>query len=536
MAIARPEIGLDGKSELHILNVSNGDLISSIQSSEIMVFSDPKFIDDKTLVTAVRLNDGRMALAQANLENGSTERLTTPTYNVIGYPNVSDGIIYFTASFGGNDDIYALRLTDRKMSKITNGPLGNYFVNAGNGKISWSTFTSDGYQLRQLDQTGWTWNDSLPLLTEQSSSRFPVGQPGAAGNILNEENISRLFPVSDYKKSTRLINIHSWRPYYEDPVFVYSLYGENILNTLQTELYYLYHQDEKTHSTGINAVYGGWFPYVQVGTEYTFNRKGLTANRTRHWDQLDTRVGLRVPLNFISGRTIKSFNIGSFYVLRNEFNKGFFKDSIGNTTFSYMTHNLSWTQQVERAVQHIYPRWGYSFSTNYRHALTRYEGYQAIGNLSLYLPGVIANHSLVLQGSFQERDTSTAIFSNSFAAARGYADYYRTGAGSRMWRLSANYQLPLWVPDFGIGNILYLHRIRANAFYDTQRLYSNDKLISADLRSAGLEFFVDTRWWNQYPLTFGIRISRLLDDDPLAGNPKNSNIVEFILPISIIPR
>ena len=102
--------------------------------------------------------------------------------------------------------------------------------------------------------------------------------------------------------------------------------------------------------------------------------------------------------------------------------------------------------------------------------------------------------------------------------------------------LKANYHLPLLYPDWGFGNILYLQRLRANLFYDFQRLFSNNKKNTADLRSIGGEFYIDTKWWNQYPLTFGIRISHLLDNDPGGGNPKGSNIFELILPVSIIPK
>jgi hypothetical protein len=223
-------------------------------------------------------------------------------------------------------------------------------------------------------------------------------------------------------------------------------------------------------------------------------------------------------------------------VLRNEFNKDFYKDSLGTTSFSYLFHTLSWTQQIQRAVQHIYPRFAYSFLLNHRHAISYYEGYQFYGSASLYVPGILSTHNLVLTGAFQQRDTSLALFSTRIANARGYADYYRTTAGSRTWRVSANYHLPLLYPDWGFGNILFLQRFRGNIFFDLQRLYSNNKLNTADLRSVGAEFFIDTRWWNQYPLTFGFRWSHLLDSDPLGGNAKGTNQFEFILPVSIIPR
>ena len=103
-----------------------------------------------------------------------------------------------------------------------------------------------------------------------------------------------------------------------------------------------------------------------------------------------------------------------------------------------------------------------------------------------------------------------------------------------MWRLSANYHLPLLYPDWGFGNILYLQRIRANAFYDFTKVYSIDKSQTRDQRSAGGEIFIDTKWWNQYPLTFGFRASYLLDRDQFDGY--QGMRYEFVLPVSLIPR
>lgn len=539
--IAAVQVASNGKSELHIINAGNGQLMKVIKSSEIGLFTDPKFIDENLLVTAVRLKDGKMALAMADLQEGSIVRLTPPSFNVVGYPCVNNGVIYFTASFGGNDDVFALRLNDKKIFKISNGPLGNYFVNAAlsqskGGKITWSAFTAEGYQLKQMEEKDIVWSEVSVADEDELTEKYAVSHPIAIGSnefhdILLNKVEQRNFPVSDYKKGTRLLNFHSWRPYYSDPVFTFSLYGENVLNTLQTELYYLYNQDEKTNAVGINAVYGAWFPYLNLGTEYTFNREEITGNKLRQWDQLDSRIGLSIPLSFASGQTFKNFNMGSYYVLRNEFNKGLFKDSIGNSSFSYLQHFISWSQQVQRAVQQIFPRFGYAASVTHRHAITKYKGYQFIGNASLYLPGLLSTHSLVLTGSFQQRDTLGQVsFSNRFAYSRGYVGKYF----SRMWRLSANYHLPLLYPDWGFGNILYLDRIRANVFYDFTKVYSRNKMITADQRSVGGEIFIDTKWWNQYPLTFGFRISHLLDKDQF--DLFKGTVFEFVLPVSIIPR
>ena len=529
--VAAVQVNVKGKSELHIINATTGQLIKSIHSSEINLFTDPKFVDENSLVTAVRLTDGKMALAMAEITSGNTVRLTPPSFNVVGYPSVNNGIIYFTASYAGNDDVFALRMKDKKIFKISDGPLGNYYVNAGNAKITWSAFTAEGYQLKQLNEKDIVWKEIGIAVAEKLTDKFPVSLANDFGDVLLNKIKQRNFPVSKYKKGTKLLNFHSWRPYYEDPIFTFSLYGENVLNTLQTELYYLYNENEKTNAVGFSGVYGAMFPYLSFGTEMTFNRETPIGNKTRKWNQLDTRIGLSIPLRFTSGQMFKNFNMGSSYVLRNEFNKDFYKDSLGNTSFSYLQHFISWSQQVQQAAQHIYPRFAYSLSATYRHAITKYKGNQFITNGSLYLPGLMSVHNLLLTGSFQERDTLSQVsFGNRFAYSRGYTGRYF----SRMWRFSANYHFPIIYPDWGFGNILYLQRVRGNIFYDYTKVYSRDKKTTRNQRSVGGELFIDTKWWNQYPLTFGFRVSKLLDKDQFNG--LKGTIVEFVLPVSIIPR
>jgi len=149
----------------------------------------------------------------------------------------------------------------------------------------------------------------------------------------------------------------------------------------------------------------------------------------------------------------------------------------------------------------------------------------------LYLPGFLPNHSIVVDGAFQETDTTNALFGSRIAYSRGYNSAYF----ARMWKVGFNYHFPLIYPDWGFGNIFYLQRIRANGFYDMTRVYSNNKRVSADQRSVGGEIYFDTKWWNQYELAFGVRMSYLLDRDFFTGQSKTP-IWEFILPVSIIPR
>ncbi|RYY59681.1 MAG: hypothetical protein EOO05_12490 [Chitinophagaceae bacterium] len=532
--VAAVQLATDGSSEIHILD-ADGKFVKRISSADISVFTDPKFIGEDSLLTAVRLKDGRMALAVADLRSGSLVRITEPSFNVIGYPCIDQGVIYYTASYGGSDQVYAIKPNDPSLYQLTDWQLGNYFVNVANGKMSWSAMTADGYQLQQVatDQLGW--KKINPALASSLAVKYAVNNKSSNAILPGDMPLQRQFTAARYPKSTRLFNFHSWRPYYEDPEFSFSLYGENVLNTLQTQIYYLYNENDRTNAVGFNAVYGGLFPQVSAGTQYTFGRQtliGQPGNQNQlTWNQLDTRVGVSLPLAWTRGQMYRNLNLGTDYVYRKDFYRGIFKDSFSVTGFSYLQHYISYGQQVETATKHIYPRLGYNIAANYQHVLGNLKSWQFLGTGTLYLPGFFPTHSLVVRGSFQETDTLRAVFGNNMAYSRGYnAAYF-----SRMWRLSGNYHFPLLYPDWGFANILYLQRVRANAFYDLTRVYSRNKTTTADQRSVGGEIFVDTKWWNQYELTFGFRVSHLLDQDFYTGRT-GTNVFEFIVPVSIIPR
>ena len=105
-----------------------------------------------------------------------------------------------------------------------------------------------------------------------------------------------------------------------------------------------------------------------------------------------------------------------------------------------------------------------------------------------------------------------------------------------MWKAGANYHFPLVYPDWGFGNIIYFLRIRSNLFYDFTRINEYNRsgnLVTLDFRSFGTEIFFDTKWWNQLPVSFGIRYSRLMDAD-LEG--RGANQFEFVVPVNLIER
>ncbi len=519
--VVATHVAVNGQTALHVLNVADGEILAQLKNKDIAYYADPRFMDDNHIVFAARYNNGSMALVKVNIQDGAFTNLTPVTYKVVGNPYVKNDSLYFTAGYDGNDHAYMLTLANHAIYKMAASPLGNYNLHVNNNKMVWSTFNSEGYNIEQKNITAvnWTKIDTDQLLV--STDTVDVQQSGVNSPYTN---------ITTYKKSKHLINAHSWRPYYEDPLLTYSLYSENILNSFQSELYYQYNENDRTHATGVSFTYGGWYPQITANAQYTFNRQAVSQNRVKEWNQLDAGLGLNIPLSWTSGTTFKNFNWGVRYQYRNDYNKGFYKDTFTTVNFSYLIHQLSWSQYVQSAVQHIYPRLGYAIGAQYRHAISSYTSWQPLLNATVYLPGVQKSHSIVLAGSYQETDTTYALFANRMAYSRGYeAPYF-----AKMWRLAGNYHFPIVYPDWGFGNILYLQRIRGNLFFDVTRVYDKFKQPAAWQRSTGAEIFIDTKWWNQHPLSFGFRTSYLLDRDFYYNN--RNLAFEFILPVSILPR
>ena len=192
--------------------------------------------------------------------------------------------------------------------------------------------------------------------------------------------------------------------------------------------------------------------------------------------------------------------------------------------------SISGTNQQLRARQHIYPRFAQSLFARYRHIINNYTAHQLLLNSSLYFPGFFRNHSIVLQGSYQHRDTlQQYTFSNSFPISRGYSDI----DFPRMWKIGANYHFPIAYPDKGFGNIVYLLRLRGNVFYDYSEVKSLRNRTIYPIKTVGGEVYFDTKWWNQLALSFGFRYSRLLDNELVGLAP---NQYEIVLPMNLLSR
>ncbi len=523
------EVSPEGKNKLVRIDVRSGKLINQVANLANYFFTQTKYINSNTAVSAIRNTAGRMRLVKVDLATGVTENLTPASFNVIGYPFVKGDTVYFTAMHNNADKIFAVDLVTKKIYQVTNNVNGVYYpaVNQKREMLV-SGFTAGGYMLAMmnLDKDEWKAVSTPDFVRDGGNKAYMESENYEKNAVAGIKN-----PITKYRKSYRLFNFHSWRPIIDDPEYGYSFFSDNVLSSFSNAIGYTYNRADRSHTIGFGSAFAGWFPVLSVGMEGSFNRTFDTAvGRSVTYNSATLKAGLSIPLRFVGGRTNKYLNFGGGYNLEQFYYRGAGKNIFDNKAIKYLNAFLGFSNVSQQAQQHINPRWAQSVSLNYRDAFN-FSKYKFVGNSSFYFPGIFVNHSLVINASFQKKDATTDFFSKGFSYSRGYEAL----STRRMYKFGVNYHLPVAYPDWGFANIIFFQRVRGNAFFDYTNAKErvNNLLTEIKSRSTGAELYFDTKIWNALPMSFGVRFSHLLDKDLL--NPLVKNRWEIIIPIGLIP-
>jgi len=494
------------------------------------IYTYPKFFSAMQVATAVRNGKGEMCLMLINISTNDQQQLTEWSMDPVGFISVEGKRIYFTRTEKGTDQGFYI-LDHQIFSMITDAFAGNYQLSGGYGKLAWNSLTSAGNKM-QIESSSQVFSSEpihfSPVDTTEKHAIYALDHPPFQIPFPIPDSI---YPVKPYQSTTHLFNFHSWRPFISDPDYTLSLLGQNVLNSFQSEIYVGYNRNEQYKKLGVDFTYGGLFPFINLGSEYMIDRNGYFNGSKIYWNELLSYTGITIPLNFSRGRWLTTLEGGASLAYHQRFFLEPYKDSISHRSYLSLDPQVFFSHALQAGRMQINPSFAQTLLLQYEHALSNISGRQFLASANFYLPGIVSTNSLVINTAFQQRDSSNQIrYSNSFPFARGYSgeNFYK------MIGIGINYNLPLFYPDWGFANMIYFLRVRANAFFDYTGVpdyATNGRGVSTMYRSFGLEIYFDTQWWNQLPLSFGVRYSRLLDPDYEGRSP---NQWELVLPLNIL--
>ncbi len=552
---AAVEVDQENNYSISVYSLPDARWVSRISSPDNDYFLTPDWNNRGDSICFVGLSSNGKYLAVNRIGEMAFEKISAPTFTDIKNPTYSSGKIWFAGSFNGTDNLYAIRLSDKKITLEAKVPFGlDYPTVSPDGQhVLISNYSANGYALGEI-----LVKDLLSQRFDWGSKPFPLADHLSAqekGIPDFDEKDSLKYASTRYSKFAHSLNVHSWAPAYID-VDTYeikpgmSVLSLNKLGTASGSVGYYYDTESETGKIVLNYSYSGWFPVIsgdvthgKNASQYyqirnTINQSGQviksdTTLKRFSWNETDWNLNIRLPLNLSKGKYSRLLQPEIKYKFHQIGHDTSTPDAFFRGNYQTISYRLYFSNLLRMSLQNLYPKWGTVFELSYRHSPL---GKIDFGNIYaiqsvIYLPGFFDNHGFKIYQGWQERNSSGGnSFSNIVRMPRGFGSL----SNHRLYTAGADYKFPLLYPDLSVGRFLYIKRIKTSLFYDYSYAQipaynSQNELVSfvnRNYRSVGLELTSDMHLLRFFaPFEFGIRTSWL---------PQfNSHSVDFLLAIDL---
>ncbi len=439
---------------------------------------------------------------------------------------LSDKNIIFAGEDSGINNIFIYSPSENSYSQVTNSRFGAFepFMDTNNNHLYFTEYTSDGYR---IGYTIWSpdaylkkpaYNLSAPTAVTLENTGFNIQ------NIAKDSSSYSNYSSKKYPRLPHLINIHSWLPaYFNYSVSDFSnpglypglmLLSQDVLGTLVSSAGYSYREGFSHFHANIS--YKALLPVISwnldVGgpIQYAGSTNSLPLSFNRN---IQSTVNISLPLNLSRGKYASGItpwvewklNRNAYYIkTENNYYQG----------LHYINYGVSFYRYTKMAIRDIFPRFG--VSSFFKAQTTPFENklfneiYAA--SARLYLPGILNNHSLQLRYAFQKQSPLRYLYGSMISFPAGYTSQ----RSEELHAANITYALPLVYPDFHLGPVLYMKRIRTHFFYDiaSNKYQSKPNIITHDiLRSVGTDIIADVHFLRiMFPFQVGARVAYLPEE------------------------
>jgi len=323
------EVGQVPIPQLIVLDAKTGERLQELSNPDGRFYSFPRWMEDGQRIVVVSKQGEQNQLELIDL---TTEESTTivPSKNAqITHPYPFGNTIYFSSTYTGVNNIYAVKIGESNIYQVTDHPLGAFqpAVSADGQELAYSGFSSDGYAIESIpiDESQWQlyqWSTPFGLRYFQSLVEHSGGS--IIPKVPNES-----FEVKRFNRFSGLIFPHSWIPTYERPVAGLSILSDNRFSTLSAALTANYNFNDEEWTFLGDLKYAELFTEINVGgrlreRELQFlNFRPLNPEvndsiviqsvYTEVFDEREIRAGLELPLNFSGGNFFNRLNIITDY-------------------------------------------------------------------------------------------------------------------------------------------------------------------------------------------------------------------------------
>lgn len=508
----------DGNYQIQILDARNGSLLASLPNADNLYLAYPIWSEDElSIIATARDDQGRMALVEEDIATGNIKNITHYSFTVLGRPILHDQWIFLATNLDTLDQVYAVDRHEGIFYRMSRGSTSHYDPawDELHQAIVCSEYRLNGKKLVRLPGTpSKEWK-----LTALDNGVKEIDVEGE--NLLAPGKVVRDFEVEKYSPWSGIINFHSLTVAIDDPVVGFAIRSDNIMNNLSIIGGYEYNANSQAQGPYANVRFGAMYPVFSFGVSQV-SRKEISSD-DQHYKIKNGQInfGISLPLVFTPGVFTENLLLSSTYHIGNSMENPTIEDGVDyNYRFNYITNRVVLINSRNKAYRQVMPTWAQRLDFSYTHELSGVYVSQLYTSGEFAFPAITRVHYLTAQAEFLMQDIreGALLLGSPYAGARGFP----STDGERQYHFGVTYGIPIWYPDIGIGNILFVRRVRLQPFFDvahTDAVEAHSEL----MQSAGLELVTEVKF---PPVTFGFRFTKLL-----SGYTGNSNVFQFFIPV-----
>jgi hypothetical protein len=501
-------VDVDYSNHISLVELSlAGEILRRFDSPGNVMLQTPSWNPaGKNVVVAGVSGEGK-TLYELSVDSGRFTQLFPPQEQMIARPvYIDDHRIAYKAHYNGRDDIYLYDTRLRGFSRLTATDFGAYnpSFNATNNTLLFNNYDADGM------------NIASSAIQPEAISLLPKNTASPVNDVFYGIP-DTIFPSKPYRELEHLVYAHSLIPIaaknaiYDKVDYGLKLQSDNKLNTMSMYAGYRFNRALRKNEYLAGFTYSRFLPVLNVSYEnqarffYEQQLNGATPSFIpNRWRENSWEAKLSIPLimNYGAYTYTASAEAGTAFVNRYQYT-GNPVNFIRMLRFP-MSYRIALARNSLRSARDIAPRWGQSISLMYRHLpfQAAIAGSLLTFKSNFYFPGLAANHSL--QVSFNARNAAGIYDSmNDIPTVAGYTSLPYSGMLRNT--LLTGYYFPLLYPDWEIGPLAYIKRIRGGVFADFENAFTGKTFRP---RSYGIELKADMNLLRFYlpGFTFGAKM------------------------------
>ena len=479
--VATIENNEKGESKLILLNLHNPELKKEIKAPSGVYWQYPRFNDSGEEIVLSASSDKGMSLFKVSINTEDTpkiEQLLAWDLQKIEKPLFKGENILFKAHYEGKDEIYVLE--KGVIYQITSSQYGSFYpiYDAFKDELLYSQYTHKGHR---IVKSNWQRGEEAIRRTES----IHIVQDNAQDSFFKGK-------IEPYKLWKNTLNFHSlsvstdeFSDVLNQNLGLYWL-SDDVLSQTKIRLGYEYNPDMRSSDFVGKLSFERYFPKFHL----TYQNRGRLGNfRSNNegnpteidslirgrWRENVAQITMEIPLSFYKRNQIISTGIQVQSSYTQRYNLNIEDQKIQNRFIDEIAFPMGYhaylSHYQRRATLDLAPRWGYYVSLRYKHLpfTQKIKGESWSLRTTLYFPGLKRNHAFTTRFNYQH-NSGTFANSNEIPMVHGYSYLKPTKVENT---LLTQYMFPLIYPDWELGNIAYIKRVRIGLFADFENFSRN---------------------------------------------------------------